>query len=64
MVDDVEKMIEYFNIVGGESNNLLFGKDEFNFIVEQEIEYIKNINNVINILMILGIIDNNIVSVV
>lgn len=63
MVDDAEKMIEYLNTVGGESDNLLFGKDEFHLTVEQEMEYIKNINNTTNTLMILGIIDNNIVSV-
>ena len=27
--NDAEKMIEYLNTVGGESDNLLFGKNEF-----------------------------------
>jgi RimJ/RimL family protein N-acetyltransferase len=63
IVDDAKSIIEYLNIVGGESDNLLFGKDEFTLSVENEIEYIKNISNDSNILMILGIIDNNIVSV-
>ena len=62
-VDDAQSIIEYLNIVGGESDNLLFGKDEFTLSVENEMEYIKNISNDANILMILGIIDNNIVSV-
>ncbi|WP_461612884.1 GNAT family N-acetyltransferase [Clostridium sp. Marseille-QA1073] len=63
MIEDAERMIEYINTVGGESDNLLFGKDEFHLTVEQEREHIKNINNASNSLMILGIIDNNIVSI-
>jgi RimJ/RimL family protein N-acetyltransferase len=60
---DAEKMVEYLNNVGGESDNLLFGKGEFRLTVEQEMEYIKSISNSPNTLMLLGIIDNNIVSV-
>lgn len=61
--DDAEAMIKYLNIVGGESDNLLFGKNEFRLSVEQEREYIKNISSDNNTLMLLGIIDNNIISV-
>lgn len=61
--EDAGKMIEYLNTVGGESDNLLFGKDEFRLTVEQEMEYIKSISDAANTLMLLGIIDNNIVSV-
>jgi len=61
-VEDAERIIEYVNIVGGESNNLLFGKDEFHLTVEEEKEHIKRMNNDSNSLMILGIIDDNIVS--
>jgi RimJ/RimL family protein N-acetyltransferase len=60
-VDDAKGMIEYLNIVGGESDNLLFGKDEFRLTVEQEREHIKSISG--NTLMILGTINNNIVSI-
>ena len=62
IVDDAEKMIKYLNIIGEESDNLSFGKGEFHLTVEQEIEYIKNISNAPNIFMVLGIIDNNIIS--
>ena len=62
IIEDAERIIEYLNLIGGESENLLFGKDEFHFTVEQEMEYIKNISNDTNTLMILGIINNNIVS--
>lgn len=60
-IDDAENMIEYLNIIGGESDNLLFGKGEFHLTIEEEKEYIKNL--VENTFMILGIIDNKIVSV-
>ena len=63
IIEDAEKMIEYLNIVGGESENLLFGKDEFRLTIEQEMKHIKSISNNANIIMILGIIDNNIVSI-
>lgn len=61
--EDAEAMIEYLNIVGGESDNLLFGKNEFRLTIEQEKEYIKSINDNENSLMLLGIIDNKIISV-
>lgn len=63
IIEDAQKMIEYLNIVGGESDNLLFGKGEFRLTVEQEMEYIKSLSNSTNTLMILGIINNSIVSV-
>jgi len=63
LIDDAKRMIEYLNIVGGESDNLLFGKDEFRLTVEQEMEHIKRISNDVNTLMILGIINDAIVSV-
>ena len=62
-VEDAENMIKYLNLVGGESDNLLFGKDEFRLTVEQEMEYIKKVSNDFNTLMILGLIDNEIVSI-
>ena len=60
---DATNIIKYLNIVGGESDNLLFGCDEFRLTAEQEISHIENINKDINSLMLLGIIDNKIVSV-
>lgn len=44
-------MIQYLNIVGGESDNLLFGKDEFHLTVEKEMEHITSICNSTNTLM-------------
>ncbi|WP_459479684.1 GNAT family N-acetyltransferase [Clostridium saccharoperbutylacetonicum] len=63
VANDAEKMIEYLNTVGGESDNLLFGKGEFLLTVEQEVEYINRINNDTNTFMIVGIINDSIVSV-
>jgi len=61
--EDAVKMINYLNTVGGESDNLLFGKDEFHLTVEQEVEYLKKIQQDENTFMILGVFDDTIVSV-
>ena len=61
--DDAQAMIDYLNHVGGESDNLLFGKDEFPLTVDQEIEFIKRVNNDHNTLMLLGVINDSIVSI-
>jgi RimJ/RimL family protein N-acetyltransferase len=63
IVEDAKKMVEYLNIVGGESDNLLCGKDEFRLTVEQEMEHIKRVSNDANTLMVLGLVDDNIVSI-
>lgn len=62
-LEDAEEMIEYLNAVGAESDNLTYGKDELHLTVEQEEEYIKNVNNDDNALMILGIIHNSVVCI-
>lgn len=61
--NDAEQMITYLNIIGGESDNLLFGKDGFRLNVEQEKEYLKNMKEDPNNLMILAFLDGKIVSV-
>lgn len=61
--DDAKDMIEYLNIVGGESDNLLFREGEFNLNVEQEMCHIENTNKNPNVLMIVGVIDDKIVSI-
>jgi RimJ/RimL family protein N-acetyltransferase len=60
---DAEKMLEYLNIIGGESDNLLFGKDGFHLTVEQEREYLRNTKVDPNTLMLLGFIEDKLVSV-
>jgi RimJ/RimL family protein N-acetyltransferase len=61
--DDAKAMIDYLNQVGGESDNLLFGKNEFNLTVEQEMQFINKINNDENTLMLISLINNSIVSI-
>ena len=61
-IEDAENMIKYLNTIGGESDNLLFSKDDFHLPVEQEKEYIENISNNINSIMLLGLVNNEIVS--
>ena len=60
---DAKEMIDYLNTVGGERDNLLFGKGEFRLTLEQEMEYIKKVGNDPNMRMILGFINNSIVSI-
>lgn len=61
--DDAENIIKYLNTVGGESNNLLFGKGEFPLTVAQEKAYIEMINKSSNAFILLGIIKDKIVSI-
>ena len=61
--EDAKNIIEYLNIVGGESDNLLFGAGEVKLSVEDEISFIESINKDNNSLMLIGLIDNEIVTV-
>lgn len=38
---DAKELIEYLNIIGGESDNMTFGKGEFKLSVDQEETYLK-----------------------
>lgn len=62
-IEDGEKMIDYLQSIGGESDNLLFGKGEFNLSLEQEKKFIENTNLAPNTIMIIGIVNNEIISV-
>ncbi len=61
--DDAENILAFLNQVGGETDNLLFGLNEFIMPIKQEQEYIESINNSNNSIMLIGIIDNEIASV-
>ncbi|CRZ34784.1 RimJ/RimL family protein N-acetyltransferase [Herbinix hemicellulosilytica] len=61
--NDAEALIEYCNQVGGESDNLLYGKNEFHMTVEQEREFIKKQYNNPNSLMVVGFINNSVASI-
>ena len=59
---DAQKILYYLNVVGGESDNLLFGADGFTMSVEQEEQYIEQMNNSQTSTLIIGLIDSKIVS--
>lgn len=42
---DAKEIIEYLNIVGGESDNLLFGANDFHMTVEAEENFIVNLSD-------------------
>ena len=61
--DDARLLIEYLNTVGGESDNLLFGKNEFHMSVEDEEKYIENISDSIDTALFVGKINGVVVCV-
>jgi len=42
IIEDAEKMIEYIDLIAGESNNLTFGVGEMNLTLEDEIKFIES----------------------
>ncbi len=60
---DAEKIIEYLNIVGGESDNLLFGGGEFKISVKDEEDFIENISKSDTSALLIGKISGEIVSI-
>ncbi|WP_250675626.1 GNAT family protein [Paraclostridium ghonii] len=61
--EDAKAMIDYLNIIGGESDFITFGKNEFSMSVEAEQDYIERVNNMNNSKNVLIIIDNEIVGI-
>lgn len=60
---DAPKIIEYLNIVGGESDNLLFGANGFHMSVEAEENFIENLADSIVSALLVGKIENEVVCV-
>ena len=60
---DAKEVLDYLNIVGGESDNLLFGANGFTMTVQQEEEIIESTNNSKTSVFLVGLIDNKIVSI-
>ena len=60
---DAKKMIEYFNVVAGESSNLLFGENEFRLSISEEEGHIEKINIDEGSCIIIGLIDDQIIAV-
>ncbi|MGL5560117.1 MAG: GNAT family N-acetyltransferase [Paraclostridium dentum] len=61
--DDAQAMIDYLNIIGGESDFITFGKNEFSMNVEAEQDYIERINSMDNSKNVLIIIEDEIVGI-
>lgn len=61
--EDAQAMIDYLNIIGGESDFITFGKNEFSMSVEAEQDYIEKINGMDNSKNVLIIIENEIVGI-
>lgn len=61
---DAKKMVEYISHIGGESDNLTFGANEFELTVEKEELIIDTTNIRDNAIMMVGEIDGDIVSLI
>lgn len=61
---DAEAIIRYTNTVAGESDNLTFGTGEFDITYEQEVAFLERLSVSDNSMMLLGICEDEIVSVV
>ena len=61
--EDAKDMIDYLNIVGGESNNLLFGKDEFHMTVEEEEQFIESLKDSVTSALFVGRISGELVCI-
>lgn len=61
--EDAGNMINYLNQIGGESDFLTFGKDQFKISIEAEESYIENANISDNSIVIVATIDNEIISI-
>ena len=60
---DAQILLDYLNVVGGESDNLLFGANGFNMTVEQEEEFIENINGSKTSVLLVGFINDKVVCI-
>lgn len=61
--EDAKGIIEYLNIIGGESDFITFGANEFTLSVEAEEEYIERNNSMENCKNVLTIINDEIVGI-
>ncbi len=60
--EDAAELIEYLNLVGGESDNLTFGANEFKLTVQQEEEYIEGLSEKKTTVMLVGRVNGKIAS--
>ena len=55
---DAQQLVEYLNLVGGESNFLTYGKDEFHLTAEEERQFLRDQQKNPNNLYLAGFIDD------
>ncbi|SHH94713.1 GNAT family N-acetyltransferase [Clostridium grantii] len=60
--EDSSEMIEYINTIAEESDNLTFGHGEFHTTIEEEQNFIQNVNKTENKLFIIAVIDGKIIG--
>ncbi|MGL4796810.1 MAG: GNAT family N-acetyltransferase [Paraclostridium sp.] len=61
--EDAENMIKYLNKIGGESDFLTFGENQFKIGIEAEQNYIEGANTSNNSIVIVATIDDEIISI-
>jgi len=61
--EDAQKILDYCNVVGGESDNLTFGENEFPKTLEEEQIFIENISTSKTNALLVGKINDEIVCV-
>ena len=59
---DAQKILDYLNIVGGESDNLLFGAEGIAMTVEEEEQFIENTNSSKTSALFIALIEDKIVG--
>jgi RimJ/RimL family protein N-acetyltransferase len=60
--EDSSEMIDYINTIAQESDNLTFGPGEFHTTIEEEQNFIRNVNKTENQLFIIAVIDGKIIG--
>jgi len=61
--EDAEQMINFYNIVGGETDFLSFGKGDFKKNLPEYQNYIEDIKKELNSIILLAVIENKIIGI-
>jgi RimJ/RimL family protein N-acetyltransferase len=61
--EDAQHMIDFYNVVGGETDFLSFGANEFKCDLQEYEEYISATSNEPNSIMLLALIDSEVISI-
>ena len=60
---DGAAIIDYLNVIAGESDNITFGPGDFGKSIEQEQAFLKNLQDSSNEILVVGIVEGDICSV-